>query len=159
EQFKAKRAVLLVDETSSVCAAVASAFVKEWRSSDRVAHSWNAAAEESASGLVERLKKVEAEVVLFAGSSGDFVTARNVLAMGKLSLPLVFGGEPVEWQRLERGPDVGKEVFAGAVHVASRFDEEGKKFLSKYKEKYHEDADVDACAGFEMIQLLASKIR
>jgi branched-chain amino acid transport system substrate-binding protein len=159
EQFKARRAVLLVDETSALCSGVGTAFARQWRAGKGVAHNWDPRAEESASRLVERLKKTEAEVVLFAGLASDFLRVRGLILDGKLQPKLLFGGEPSEWQQLEGNSDVTGDVFGATVHATSRFDEAGKKFVKNYREKYQEDPDASACQGYELIGVLAPALR
>lgn len=159
DHFKASKAVLLIDETSTFCANIGIAFAESWRTAGHVAHTWNATGEENATTLVERLKKVEADVILFAGSAKDFLATRRTLATGKVTTPMLFGGESAEWQRVEEKAEVGRDVFAGAILVTSRLEEAGKKFLTKYKETYREEADIHACLGFEAINVLALPIR
>jgi branched-chain amino acid transport system substrate-binding protein len=156
EHLKAQRAVVLVDNQSPVCASTSSAFSRQWRSdSKRKVETWDAQAEGSAKDLPERLKKAQAEVLLLAAGTGDLLAVRTSLPG---TLPVLFGGEPVDWQRLEASPDAPKHLYGATVHATSQFNSEGKDFLKRYRDKYHEEADVNACQGWELISILASAL-
>jgi branched-chain amino acid transport system substrate-binding protein len=157
DRLKAHRAVAIVDNLSPVCAASASAFSGRWRSADtRKLETWDARAEESAKDLPERLRKVQAEVLLFAAGAADLVAVRASLPP---TLSVLFGGEPVEWQRLEANPDTGKRIYGATAFATSSFDKDGEGFLKRYRDRHHEEADVNACQGYELISILASALR
>jgi branched-chain amino acid transport system substrate-binding protein len=157
EHLKLQRAVVMVDNGSPLSASTASAFSSRWRSADkRKVQTWDARAEESARDLPERLRKAQAEVVLFATSAADLLAVRASLPA---TLPVLFGGEPVDWQRLEASPDASKQLYGATVHAPARFDKEGETFLKRYREKHHEEADVNACQGYELLDILAEVLR
>ncbi len=160
EQFSASRAVLVVDETLPVCAAVATAFTQEWRSgAGRQLQSLEIKGTELPARLLERLKKAEAQVLVVAAMADRVSDAWQALAGQNHKVQIVFAGESVQWQRIEADPDLRGKVHGVTVHATSRFDEAGKKFLTRYREKYKEEADADACRGYELIRVLVEGLR
>jgi ABC-type branched-subunit amino acid transport system substrate-binding protein len=155
DRFKVQRAIILVDDTTPACATAASAFAEQWRSGGgRSVQTWDARAEEMAKVLPEKLRKEKAEMLFFAGRASDLLGVRASLPA---TLPIVFGGEPSEWQRLE--VQAGQGTFGATVHAPARFDDDGKSFLKRYREKHHEEADASACQGYELTCVLAAAMR
>ncbi len=109
DHLKARRAALVTDDSLPACAAVAAAFSRRWRSkSDRSLETFDASTDDSA----VRLGKSEAQVIVIAASADTVKAVRTA----KVAKPIVFAGEPAEWQRLETDVDAGPETF-GAVSV------------------------------------------
>ncbi len=159
-QFSASRAALLVDETLPACAAIATAFAREWRSvAERKLHSFEIKGTELPAHLPNRLSKAEAQVLVVAATADHTSTAWQALEAAKLTLPIVFAGEAVQWQRIEADTDLRRKVHGLTTLVPGQFDEAGKKFLTRYRERHKEDADADACHGYEMIRILTAALR
>jgi ABC-type branched-subunit amino acid transport system substrate-binding protein len=148
-----KQVLALVDDSVPACAAVATAFTRRWRSEGGQSIRTLDLSDEARKKLTERLSKSGAELLLFAGKASD------LLAAGKLAMPVLFGGEEVEWRRLEQSPPEGATVHGAVVQVTDKFTDEGKDFLKRYKERHHEDADADAWRGYEAVRLLTVALR
>jgi branched-chain amino acid transport system substrate-binding protein len=160
EQFGATRAALLVDESLPACAAIASAFAREWRSTaDRQVQSLEIKGTEMPSRLPERLKKADAQVLVVAATADRVSDIWHTLSGQNQKIQFVFAGEAAQWQRIETDPELRGKVHGVTVYAAGRFEEMGQQFLAHYRKQYKEDADVDAMRGYELIHVLAEGLR
>jgi ABC-type branched-subunit amino acid transport system substrate-binding protein len=150
EEWKATSAVVMAD-SRPINTAIATAFAEQWRTGGKSSvQTWIVPAEK----LADRLKESGATVLAFAGTAKDFLAVRKSLAGAKSAVKLVFAGEPVEWARLQSSADGAKDVYSATVHVTEKFTDAGKEMLKRYLDRHHEDADVYACQGYEMMNLL-----
>ncbi len=154
DRLKGKKAVLVVDDNNAACTRIARAFAREWRKgSGRSAETLDLNGDKATHKISDKVERHGADLLLFAGKASD------LLAAGKLRLPVLFGGEEMEWRRLEKQSEVPANLHAATVHVIGQFDEDGKAFLKRYEERYHEAADADAWNGYEMMRVVTSAIR
>lgn len=160
-----KRALLLIDDGRPICAAVASAFARKWRADkneiETLSYTSTAKDDPSLKGdkLLRRLKEFKAQVVVFAGSAAEFARVRPVLDGVDAKLPLLFAGEAEEGARVLADPDAGRGVYGATPYAANHFSDNGKQFLKRYREKVHEDPDLFACQGWEMVGVLVQALR
>jgi branched-chain amino acid transport system substrate-binding protein len=149
--LKARHATLVTDEKSPFCAAAASAFTAQWRST-----TGQSLVSLDADSIAKRKPSLnKTDVVVLAGSADALV--RTVLDAKRPGVPLLFAGEPADWPTFEK--EAGEDAYTVLVHATSKFDEAGEKFLAKYKEKFHEDVGGDAGQGCELIRVLAAALR
>lgn len=149
-----KRALIVADPSSAACARVADSFALKWRSADgRTADSRDLSGEKAAQKIADWLTSSRAEVLVFAGKASDLVAA------GKLTLPVLFAGEETEWRRLERLSDAPTKLHAATVHVPEKFDAAGQTFLENYRKEFFEPADFDAWRGYELMRVLTHTVR
>lgn len=103
--------------------------------------------------LIARLKP---DVLLFPGDAGDAVQMLEALRMANVTIPFI-GGDGTEGMR-------DSAVAEGARYVAffrpERVStEEGKTFVRRYNEKYHQDPDMFAAMSYDAAIAIGHTIR
>jgi branched-chain amino acid transport system substrate-binding protein len=158
KELKANRAVVLVDESRPVCAAVSTAFAQKWRGGDKKtvqSHSLDLKAEGSkVVGLLG-----EAQVVVFAGTAKDFARARAALEKERKTPKFIFAGEAAEWARLAADLEAGRDVYAANVYAPPGLSKDGKRFVARYRKQFEEGSDLYAFEGYELASVIVEALR
>src|SRR5215813_12006974 len=158
KELKVDRAAVLVDDARPVCAAVASAFVKQWRGSEKkTVRTLSHDPKLDKHKLATLLRDVQ--VLVFAGTAKDFGQVRAALEAEKLTPKLLFAGEAEEWVRLVSDVDVSRGVYAASLYAAPGLTKEGKQFVADYRKRYEEAPDLHAFAGYELANVIVEALR
>jgi branched-chain amino acid transport system substrate-binding protein len=99
--------------------------------------------------LIPRVKKMQPEVVLFAGEVGDLPALRGHLQNADLHGPLLVGEDTFATIPLDARDNVCLATCFAPEAVA-----EGQDFVRKYRERYHEAPDVHAALAYEAIRTM-----
>src|SRR5262249_2381784 len=158
--LQARRAALVADAERPPCAAAAAAFARHWRAgANRQLQAWNYDRDDKGERLAGRVREAKAQVFVFAGAARDFARARAALEAAKLSVPLVFAGEAEEWAALLADAEAGRGVYGAAPSSLKHLGDDGKKFVKRYRERHHEEPDLYALGGYEMVRVVAQGLR
>jgi branched-chain amino acid transport system substrate-binding protein len=156
--LKAERALLLVDDDRPTCVAVAGAFGKKWRSTDKSGLETISYENNIGDRLARRVREFKAQVVVLACDARAVAKVRP--ALDSVRVPLVFAGEAEEWARVLADPDARGIYGATPYATASKYlTDDGKQFLKRYREQYHEDPDLFAYQGNELVRVAVQALR
>jgi branched-chain amino acid transport system substrate-binding protein len=158
EQWKLSKAALVVDDNRPVCTAVTAAFARQWRSDPkRETRTLSFDAKTDPGKLVAQLRK--SDLIVFAASAKDFFRLRDALVGDKQTPKMLFAGEAAEWARVQADGEPGRGVWGATPYAPGHFNDDGKKFVQRYKEKYGEQPDLFAMQGYEMAGVMAEALR
>lgn len=102
------------------------------------------------------LGRLKPDVLLFPGDAGDAVQMLEALRAANVSIPFI-GGDGTEGMRDSSVADGARYVaFFRPERVTT---EEGKTFVRRYKEKYHQDPDMFAAMSYDAALAIGNTIR
>jgi branched-chain amino acid transport system substrate-binding protein len=148
-QLKPGRIAVLADQRNANAMALAAAFVKEMPKDGPRVEQWNFDKPADFPDLIARIKKAQPDAVLFAGSPTDLPALRAELQKADIHGPVLFGGDG-----LSAIPAEAREDLYVATSFAPESDDVDKKFVDKYRERFHEAPDIHAALAYESARLL-----
>jgi branched-chain amino acid transport system substrate-binding protein len=156
----ARRAVVLSDARDPVAAALAAAFVREWRRgkdgspAGLAVEEWTVGGSADLPGLAARAVKARPDLVLFAGASADFRTLRGRLGEGSLHAPLLYGGGDAGPAAVQGGLEGGPDLYLATVYATEKLTAHGQEFARRYEAGFHESPDLYAAGAYDGARLL-----
>lgn len=102
------------------------------------------------------LARLKPDVLLFPGDAGDAVQMLEALRAANVDIPFI-GGDGTEGMRDSAVAEGARYVaFFRAERVST---EEGKTFVRRYNEKYHQDPDMFAALSYDAAMAIGHTIR
>ncbi len=153
--LQARRAVVLTDARDPVAAALAAAFVREWRRGSAPAvEEWTVGGSADLPALAARAGKALPDLVLFAGAPADFRSLRGHLGEAGLRVPLLYGGEDAGPAVAEGGLEAGADQYLATVFAREKLTARGQEFARRYEAEFHEAPDLYAAEAYDGARLL-----
>jgi branched-chain amino acid transport system substrate-binding protein len=158
--LQARRAVVLTDARDPVAAALAAAFVREWRhgtgdpAAGAAVEEWTIGGSADLPGLATRAGKARPDLLLFAGAPADFRTFRGHLGEAGFHAPLLYGGEDAGPSAVGGGLEAGSDLYLATVYATEKLTAQGREFARRYEAEFHESADVYAAGAYDGARLL-----
>jgi branched-chain amino acid transport system substrate-binding protein len=158
--LKAKRLVVLTNNTAAVAGVLSGAFVQEARQTKDVRVEERTYGKDSEfKEVVQRLQKPPPDAVLLAGSPQDLQKFRERLRTDEVNVPLLFGGAEGGWPPPAGGEAEGGVVYVSTVFAAEGLTPAGQEVARKYRKRFNQDLDVHAAQAYDSIRLLAETLR
>jgi branched-chain amino acid transport system substrate-binding protein len=154
EHLKPACVAVLADQRSAPGLAFASAFVKE-SSKDGTPRYERYTFENTAAiaDQVSRVKKLQAEAIVFAGTAADLPALRAALQNAEVRAPLLFGGDDFSAIPADAREDVYVATGFSPEKVAADQD-----FLRKYRDRFHATPDIHAALAYEAIRTMCKAL-
>jgi branched-chain amino acid transport system substrate-binding protein len=155
--LKAARAVVLSDARDPIAAALAAAFVREWRrggGGTPAVEEWTVGGSADLPALAARAAKARPDLVLFAGTPADFRSLRGHVGEAGLRVPLVYGGEDAGPAVAEGSLEAGADQYLATVYAREKLTSRGQEFARRYEAEFHEAPDLNAAAAYDGARLL-----
>jgi branched-chain amino acid transport system substrate-binding protein len=149
QQLKPGRVAVLADSHTTGGMALAAEFVKEMPKNGPRVEQWSFEKPAEFPDLAARIKKMQPDAVLFAGSPADLPALRTQLQNAEVRGPMLFGGDD-----LAAIPAEAREDVYLATCFAPEFDDVDKDFVRKYRDRFHEAPDIHTALAFESSKLL-----
>ncbi|MFL5243570.1 MAG: ABC transporter substrate-binding protein [Gemmataceae bacterium] len=161
EDLKTKKVAVLVDSRSSVATAVAAALGKNWpRDATHAFEQWTYDRKEQFAELAGRVQKLAPEAVILASTADDMPGLRAALKSADVKAGVIFAGPETGLTALLADHDSSEGVYVATSYApGEEASDEGKAFLKKYEERFHEAPDVNAVLAYEAAGLVFEALR
>jgi branched-chain amino acid transport system substrate-binding protein len=151
DELKATRATVLTRDGDEVAAALAAAFVTEWKQ-DRKRHVRKSSFQPGAdpAQTMNGVAADKPEVVLLAAGASEFGRLRRRAPADR---PLLFGGAdfgPAALAAEKEGPD----VYLATVYCWDGLSPRGREFAGRYQKEFREPPDLVAAQSYDGVRLL-----
>jgi branched-chain amino acid transport system substrate-binding protein len=148
---KWRRAAVLLDAGEPLAVELATAFRRAWPSAGGHALAeWPAAR----ALVMARLGPWKPDVILVACAPRNFAARVTEVRGAGLRIPVLYGGEDAGAERLARDLPVERDVYLGTGFARSGLTAEGKKFATRFRDRFREPPDLDAAQAYDAMRLL-----
>lgn len=159
DELKAKHAVVLTDSGSSVSLPVGSAFVRQFRKGEGRVEELTFKTEAELLERIARIKDAKPDVVLLAGSPQQLLLLRTRLHEIGFNQPLLLGGFEGARSVIASERGSGSSVYLTTGYAVEGLTPVGQEFANKYRERFQQEADVDAMLAYDSVKLSASVMK
>jgi branched-chain amino acid transport system substrate-binding protein len=153
EHLKPARVATIADQRSAAGMAFAAGFAKEFAKdgSPRV-EQWTFENAAALADLVNPIKKLQPEAIVFAGSGADWPGICTQLHEADLRVPMLFGDD------FGAIASNARENVYSATSFAPEKVAVDQDFVRKYRDRFHETPDVHAALAYEAIRTMCKAL-
>jgi branched-chain amino acid transport system substrate-binding protein len=156
-ELKITRLALLTDARQAASTALASAVSREFaKSAGTRSNEWVYRSGADLSELVDRVKRAQAEAIVFAGQEADLGRLRSKLQAAGLKLPLLFGGDAAQVTALTADPETGNGVYVATAYVPGSM---ASEFAKTFEQRFAQAPDVNAVLAYDGLRILFQAMR
>lgn len=154
------RIVVLSDSSNGTNAALATAFVREWRQGhhddkEPSIDVWSYSDESTRKELASRLETAKPDAMLLAVEPREFLQLRSQFTTAGLKIPLLYGGEDKGISLFEEDRRAGPVIYIATAFVAGDdLAKVGQAFVQEYRKVFGERPDMSAALAYDGVRLL-----
>ena len=160
QQLQARHVVVLHNSTDALETELADGFCEELGKSKQVrVERWSREGDTVSEELARRLQQAKPAAVFSAGSERSLKKLCSLWPVDNLRPALLYGGDELGWPELLAEAEVGPKVYVVTSFTEDENNPLTRELNRRYRERFHEEPDLHAAAGYEMAALLFEAMR